>query len=98
MYWWFVVQVRMRAGRPADHLASSQAWACGGFADDGRQDSQEASSFAYAQLTATGQSGAAGIALAVLMARHVQRRPKAVNLAAAAAASAHGIPTEPLTT
>jgi MFS family permease len=40
---------------------------------------------------------AAGIALALLMARHVQRRPKPVNLAAAAAASAHTIPTAPVT-
>jgi hypothetical protein len=39
----------------------------------------------------------AGIALALLMARHRQGRPKAVDLAAAAAASAHTIPTRPVT-
>jgi predicted permease len=37
-----------------------------------------------------------GIAVALLMARHHQRRPRAVDLAAAAAASSHTIPTEPL--
>ena len=40
---------------------------------------------------------AAGIALALLMARHHQTRPKAVDRAAAAAASAHTIPTQPVT-
>ena len=38
---------------------------------------------------------ALGIAVALLMARHHQRKPKAVDLAAAAAASAHTIPIEP---
>ena len=38
----------------------------------------------------------AGIALALLMARHHQRRPQGVDLAAAAAATAHTIPTEPV--
>jgi EmrB/QacA subfamily drug resistance transporter len=38
---------------------------------------------------------ALGIAVALLMARHHQRRPKAIDLAAAAAATAHTIPTEP---
>jgi EmrB/QacA subfamily drug resistance transporter len=38
---------------------------------------------------------AAGIALALLMARHRQRQPRGVDLAAAAAASSHTIPTEP---
>jgi len=38
---------------------------------------------------------ALGIAVALLMARHHQRRPKAVDLAAAAAATAHTIPTQP---
>jgi MFS family permease len=40
----------------------------------------------------------AGIALALLMARHQQRRPQAVDRAAAAAASSHTIPTQPVTT
>lgn len=39
---------------------------------------------------------AAGIGIALLMARHHQRRPKAVDLAAAAAASSHTIPTQPV--
>lgn len=43
-------------------------------------------------------SSAAGIAVALLMARHHQSSPKAVNLAAAAAASSHTIPTRPVTT
>ena len=38
---------------------------------------------------------ALGIAVALLMARHHQRKPKAVDLAAAAAATAHTIPTQP---
>jgi EmrB/QacA subfamily drug resistance transporter len=38
---------------------------------------------------------AAGIGIALLMARHHQRRPRAVDLAAAAAVSSHTIPTEP---
>ena len=41
---------------------------------------------------------AAGIALALLMARHHQRKPKAVDLAAAAAATAHTLPTQPVPT
>jgi EmrB/QacA subfamily drug resistance transporter len=40
---------------------------------------------------------ASGIAVALLMARHHQRNPDAVHLAAAAAASTHTIPTEPQT-
>ena len=36
-----------------------------------------------------------GIAVALLMARHHQRKPKAVDLAAAAAATTHTIPTQP---
>ena len=39
---------------------------------------------------------AAGIALALLMARHHMRKPKAVDLAAAAAASAHTVPIQPV--
>jgi EmrB/QacA subfamily drug resistance transporter len=39
-----------------------------------------------------------GIAIALLMARHHQRRPSAIDLAAAAAASSHTIPTRPVTT
>jgi hypothetical protein len=38
-----------------------------------------------------------GIAIALLMARHHQRRPSAIDLAAAAAASSHTIPTRPVT-
>ena len=39
---------------------------------------------------------AGGVALALLMARHRPRQPEAVDLAAAAAASAHTIPTRPV--
>jgi sugar phosphate permease len=41
---------------------------------------------------------AAGIALALLMARHYQPRPRAVDRVAAAAATAHTIPTQPIET
>jgi EmrB/QacA subfamily drug resistance transporter len=58
-----------------------------------------------AEALATGVSRAAllmailsglGIALALLMARHQQARPKGVDLAAAAAATSHTIPTRPV--
>jgi EmrB/QacA subfamily drug resistance transporter len=39
---------------------------------------------------------AAGIALALLMARHYQPKPRAIDRAAAAAATAHTIPTQPV--
>ena len=39
---------------------------------------------------------ASGVALLALMARHRQRRPQAIDRAAAAAASTHTIPTEPV--
>jgi EmrB/QacA subfamily drug resistance transporter len=39
---------------------------------------------------------AAGIALALLMARHYQPRPRAIDRAAAAAATSHTIPTQPV--
>ena len=39
----------------------------------------------------------AGIALVLLMARHHQRQPRAVERAAAAAATSHTIPTQPVT-
>jgi hypothetical protein len=38
-----------------------------------------------------------GIVLALLMARHKQHRPGAIDLAAAAAATSHTIPTRPVT-
>ena len=41
---------------------------------------------------------AAGIALALLMARHHQRKPRAVDFAAAAAAAAHTLPIQPVPT
>jgi hypothetical protein len=40
---------------------------------------------------------AAGVALALLMARHRAARPRAIDRAAAAAVTVHTIPTEPVT-
>ena len=44
----------------------------------------------------TGAGRGIGREIALLMARHHQRKPKAVDFAAAAAATAHTVPTQPV--
>ena len=67
--------------------------------DDARAGASPADALAYGLSRAClmmAICSAAGIALALLMARHRQGKPTAVERAAAAAASSHTIPTRPV--